>query len=159
MDEQDAHESPTSPLRNKVALVTGSARGIGRAIAIALAADGADVVVNDLTAGEESDETLRHIERRGRRGIAVAADVSRYPDVERLVDRAIAEFGRIDILVNNACRGPGDDRWSAFTPDPETTVADMPLEWWHQTLDNCLGSAFYCARAVVPHMIRAGRGG
>jgi NAD(P)-dependent dehydrogenase (short-subunit alcohol dehydrogenase family) len=95
----------------------------------------------------------------GRNGIVIPADVSSHGDVDRLFDEAMAAFGQIDLLVNNACRGVGDARWSLFDPDPGITVAEMPIEWWQKTIDACLSSAFYCSRAAVRYMAPAGRGG
>ena len=89
-------------LKGKVAIVTGSSRGIGRAIALAFAREGADAVVNYVRSEESAKEVASSIVKMGRRAIAVKADVSNLEDVKSLVKRALKEFGKIDILVNNA---------------------------------------------------------
>jgi len=89
-------------LTGKVALVTGAARGIGRAIALRLARDGAAVVVNDVDSTPHAQETVRIIEQGGGRASAVQADVSKVADVKRLFDACFQKFRRLDILVNNA---------------------------------------------------------
>src|SRR5262245_22633551 len=91
-------------LSGKNALVTGASRGIGKAIALALANAGGDVVVNYLSKGAEADTTVDAIRRLGRRAVALQADVSNSTDVQRLVQAAEREIGPIDILVNNAGR-------------------------------------------------------
>src|SRR5580704_17566094 len=89
-------------LEGQVALVTGAAKRIGRSIALRLAADGCDVVVNYATSKAEADAVVGEIRAMGRRSIAVQADVSRRADVQRLFATVEKEFGRLDILVNNA---------------------------------------------------------
>lgn len=93
---------PNGKLSGKVALVTGSARGIGRAIAFRLSKDGASVVVNYAGRVDAANEVVASIEAMGGQAIAVQADVSKIPDLHRLFDEAIARFGKLDILVNNA---------------------------------------------------------
>lgn len=92
----------TQQLEGKVAIVTGAARGIGRAIALRLAAEGVSVVVNYAGSAAAADEVVSEIGMAGGSAIAVQADVSKSDDVRRLFDEAIARFGRVDILVNNA---------------------------------------------------------
>jgi 3-oxoacyl-[acyl-carrier protein] reductase len=88
-------------LSGKTAIVTGARRGIGRAIALALAGEGANVVVSDISR-EDRQQVVDKIKRMGRKGLAVRCDVSSSHDVEDMVKRTVAEFGRVDILVNNA---------------------------------------------------------
>ena len=129
----------------KVALVTGAARGIGQAIALALAREGADVVVVDVDL-ERAQQIAQEIERRGRKAKAIAADVSDRKAVRRTVNEARSLFGRIDILVNNA----GIIRRGTFLEhDPEE---------WDRVLGVNLGGTFNCAREVVPLMIEQGAG-
>src|SRR5437763_1218799 len=90
-------------LTNKVAIVTGSARGIGKAIALRLAEAGADIVVNDIAgAAETLEATANEIRVLGRKALAVTANVSSSADVNRMVETAVTTFGKVDILVNNA---------------------------------------------------------
>jgi 3-oxoacyl-[acyl-carrier protein] reductase len=130
-------------LSNKVAIVTGSARGIGRAIALKLAEAGADIVVNDIPAAAEALETTANeIRALKRKTLAVTADVSSAPDVARLIDTAVNTMGRIDILVNNA----------GVTRD--NLIMRMTDEDWDTVLNIDLKSAFLCTRAVLRHMIK-----
>lgn len=92
----------TSSLTGKVALVTGASRGIGRAVALRLARDGAAVVVNYAGSADAAGQVVAEVESRGGRAVAVQADVSRVADVERLFDTTFEHFGRLDVLVNNA---------------------------------------------------------
>src|SRR5437588_13021761 len=92
----------TRPLQGQIALVTGANSGIGRGIALALGAAGADVVVNYRDGEDAAIEVVRQIGQSGSRALAVRADVSREPEVEELFGRAISHFGTVDILVNNA---------------------------------------------------------
>ena len=85
-------------MSTKVALVTGAARGIGRAIALRLAEDGLDVVVNDLTNTPELDDVVREIENKGRRSLAVPADVSLEEDVEKIIQQVVQELGSLDVV-------------------------------------------------------------
>ncbi len=131
-------------LAGRTAIVTGSARGIGKSIALKLAAEGADIVLNDIQAGAEAlEETAGEVRALGRRALPVVADVSVTADVNRLVDAAVQEFLRIDILVNNA----------GVTRDQ--LIMRMTDEEWDTVLDIDLKSAFLCTRAVLKHMLRA----
>ena len=130
-------------LTDKVAIVTGSARGIGREIALKLAEVGADVVVNDIEAAAEALESVvQEIKALDRQGLAVTADVSSSEDVTRLIETAIKEFGKIDILVNNA----------GVTRDQ--LLMKMTDEEWDTVLNIDLKSAFLCTRGVIRHMLR-----
>ncbi len=126
-------------LTGRVALITGSARGIGRAIALKLAERGADIVVSDI---EDAEPVADEIRAMGRQSIAVKANVSLAADVEKLVESAIARFGHIDILVNNA--GIARDQ----------LLLRMSEEEWDAVLNVNLKSAFLCSRAVVRHMLK-----
>jgi len=130
-------------LSGKVAIVTGSARGIGRAIAVKLAEVGADIVVNDITAASESLESAAtEIRALNRKVMSVTADVSSKDDVNRMVEAAANAFGHIDIMVNNA----------GVTRDQ--LLMRMTDEEWDTVLNIDLKSAFLCTRAVVRHMLR-----
>ncbi|MFQ5711545.1 MAG: SDR family NAD(P)-dependent oxidoreductase [Candidatus Geothermarchaeales archaeon] len=129
-------------LEGKVAIVTGSSRGIGRAVAIGFAKAGADVVVNcdkDVEAAERVAEEIRSL---GRRSIVVRADVSRKEDVDRMVEETLNEFGSIDILVNNA---------GIFTACP---IEDLEEEDWDRVMNVNLKGVFLCSQAVGRHMIK-----
>jgi 3-oxoacyl-[acyl-carrier protein] reductase len=130
-------------LTDRLAIVTGSARGIGRAIALKLAGLGANIVVNDIAdAVEAAEKTAEEIRALGRQALVVTADVSSPGDVNRLVETAADQFGRIDILVNNA----------GVTRDQ--LIMRMSDEEWDTVLNIDLKSAFLCARAVLRHMLR-----
>ncbi len=128
-------------LRGKVAIVTGSSRGLGRAIALGLAAEGCNVVL--CARGEEKlREAEAEVARAGANALAVVADITRPEDVDRLVGAAIERFGRIDILVNNA--------GGSFAGDSE--------EAWDGAYAANIAAAARCSRAVLPHMRRQGGG-
>jgi 3-oxoacyl-[acyl-carrier protein] reductase len=130
-------------LAGKVALVTGGARNIGRAIARALAAGGAAVMVNARTSRAEAEKTVGMI---GSKAALHIADVTRPDEVKALVDATVKRFGRLDFLVNNAA--------VRF----ETPFEKMKYEEWRQVLAIVLDGAFLCAQAALPHLIRAGGG-
>jgi 3-oxoacyl-[acyl-carrier protein] reductase len=127
-------------LANKVAIVTGSGRGIGKAIALKLAEAGATVVVNDVA--ETVNSVAEEIKAMNRQSLAVVADISSAPDVARLVDTTIATYGRVDILVNNA----------GITRDQ--LLLRMSDEDWDRVLNVNLKSVFLCTRAVLKHMVK-----
>jgi len=131
-------------ISNKVAIVTGSGRGIGRAIALRLAEAGANVVVNDV---EPVEAVVGEIKALGKQALPVLADVSSSSEVERLVEETIAAYGRIDILVNNA--GIARDQ----------LLLRMTEEEWDSVLAVGLKSVFLCTRAVLKYMVkqRSGR--
>jgi 3-oxoacyl-[acyl-carrier protein] reductase len=130
-------------LAGRVALVTGGARNIGRAIARSLAAGGASVMVNAKTSRAEAEKTVAMI---GANAAVHIADVTRPDEVQALVDATVTRFGRLDFLINNAAV-----RY-------ETPFSSMKFEEWRQVLAIVLDGAFLCARAALPHMIRAGGG-
>jgi 3-oxoacyl-[acyl-carrier protein] reductase len=129
-------------LSNKVAIVTGSGRGIGQAIALKLAEVGADVVVNDIGDPEALENVAAEIRKMNRQSLAVIADVSSPADVARLMETATSTYGRVDILVNNA----------GVTRDQ--LVMRMSDEDWDTVLDIDLKSAFLCTRAVLRDMLK-----
>jgi 3-oxoacyl-[acyl-carrier protein] reductase len=130
-------------LENKVAIVTGSSRGIGRAIAIAFAKEGCKVVVNYCHSKENAMEVSEEIERINPDGsIVIQADVSAEDEVERMVDKTIAAFGKLHILVNNV----GVFHRCAFL--------DMSLSEWEYIIHNDLTSVFLCTRIAIPHILK-----
>jgi 3-oxoacyl-[acyl-carrier protein] reductase len=130
----------TVKLRDRVAIVTGAAQGIGRAIALGLASEGAHVVVADLQE-EKARQTANQVRDMGRRSLALRVDVSDLNDLSALVKTALEEFGTIDILVNNAGIALG-------TPFLETTE-----EAWNRIMDVNLKSAFFCSQYVAQVMV------
>lgn len=133
--------STAGRLTGMVAIVTGASRGIGRAIALRFAEEGARVVVNFTANADLAAEVVREIESAGGEAEAVQADVSSSADVKRLVDETMARFGRIDVLVNNA--------GVMFTKP----MLDVTEDEWDRTIDVNLKGAYLCSKAVVPIMI------
>jgi NAD(P)-dependent dehydrogenase (short-subunit alcohol dehydrogenase family) len=132
-------------LKNRVAIITGGAKGIGRGIALKFASEGCAVVVNARHI-EAAREVAREIKALGRKSIAIKADVSRADEVNAMVARAVEEFGKIDILVNNA-GGTGLAKDSA--------IEDTSEKDWDRIVDINLKGQFLCCRAVVPYMKKA----
>ena len=143
-------------LRDRVAIVTGGGRGIGRSIALGYAAAGADVVISAARNPEEADRVVAVAQGLPGSVQAVQADVTAAADVGRLVERALAVRGTIDVLVNNAARGMRfvNER---FMTDPQPFWEADPAAWQLVIETNIVG-VFLMSRAVVPHMLAAGRG-
>lgn len=137
---------PGNSLTGHVALITGAAKRIGRSIALRLAVDGADIVVNYASSKPEADALVAEIKSTGRRAIAVKADVSHRLDVQKLFSATENEFGRLDILVNNA---------GTFFP---AKFEELTEEQWDHILNVNLKSQFLCAQSAAPIMKRQGRG-
>jgi len=131
-----------STLQGKVAIVTGSSRGIGRETAIALGKEGAKVVVNYASASDAADEVVKIIKDNGSEAIAVKADVSKEEEVNQLIKTTLDQFKQIDILVNNA----------GITRD--TLLLRMKLEDWQKVIDLNLTGVFLCTKAVLKPMIK-----
>jgi 3-oxoacyl-[acyl-carrier protein] reductase len=127
-------------LAGRIGLVTGGGRSIGRAISLALATEGCDVVVNYVSRQADADATVDVIRKQGRRAIAVQGDVSKGADVTRLVATAESELGPIDILVNNAGK---------MVPE---TIDQMSEESWNDIIGVNLTSVFLMTQAVLPGM-------
>ena len=127
-------------LKDKIALVTGSSRGIGRAVALAYAKEGAKVVVNYTSNEKAAKEVVEAIDKMDSQAIAVKADVAKKTEAERLVQAGIDQFGRIDILVNNAGFGR------------PAMMLKMEEDQWDQVIDIHLKGAFLCAQAAGRHM-------
>lgn len=138
--------SASPPLAGKVALVTGAGKNIGRRIALALAEDGADVVVNGRSDAALLDEVTAEITALGRRALPVIADISVEDDVKSLVARSVEHFGGIDIAVSNA----GLRR--------QTPLIEMDFAEWREIMSVALDGAFLLARHCVPEMIKRGGG-
>jgi 3-oxoacyl-[acyl-carrier protein] reductase len=136
-------------LRNRVAIVTGGSKGLGRAEAEALAAEGAAVVVATAKSVAEGEQVVRGVLDKGGRAIAVQTDVTRTEDVQRLVHTTMQTFGRLDILVNNA---------GTTGPHLNKPLVEMPEDLWDFMLTNHLKSAFLCIKYAAPHMVAQGWG-
>ena len=130
----------------KTTLVTGASRGIGRAIALAFAREGAGVVVNYLRSKDDAQMVVEEVEGMGRRGTAVQADVSREDDVERMVSGAVKEYGRVDILVNNA---------GVVLP---FQFKEPDFDNWQRMVDVNVKGILLCSRAVAEPMRSQGGG-
>jgi 3-oxoacyl-[acyl-carrier protein] reductase len=131
---------------NKVALVTGSSRGIGRAIAIELAKRCVSVVINDDKNIQEGLEVTNEIKKMGQDGIYIQADVSDLSQVDKMAEKTINEFGRIDILVNNA----------GITRD--SLLENMDIDDWNEVISVNLTGVFNCTKSVIKYMQKQGGG-
>ena len=130
-------------LRNRVALVTGGSRGIGRGIAVRLAQDGARVAIAYRSNKAAAQQTLLQIQSSGADCVAVETDITDASRAEQLVRTVVERFGRIDIIVNNV----GDFRWG--------TVGESSLEDWQSIFTSNLMTVLYMSRAALPHMRRS----
>jgi 3-oxoacyl-[acyl-carrier protein] reductase len=130
-------------LKDKIAIVTGGARGIGQACAVALAREGAHVCVTDLI---PTDETIDKVRSLGRQALGIKTDVSRKGDVVNMVAQVVEKFGRIDILVNNA-----GTCW-------RVPLEELTEEQWDRDVNTIMKGTFLCTQAVYPHMQRQGGG-
>ncbi|HEX7052365.1 MAG TPA: 3-oxoacyl-ACP reductase family protein [Burkholderiales bacterium] len=137
---------PGDELAGRVALVTGAARNIGRAIARSLAAGGAAVMVNARTSRAMAEETVAMIEQAGGSAALHVADVTDPGEVAALVEATVQRFGRIDVLVNNAA------------VRMETPFEQIRYEDWRRVIATVLDGAFLCTQACLPHLARSGAG-
>src|SRR4030042_2494390 len=133
-------------LSNRVAVITGGARGIGKGIALKFAEEGCSVVITDVLA-EEAKKTLGEVSKKGREGVFIQCNVSDSHQVQDMVDQVIRKFGRVDILVNNAGIGA-----------VPKSIMDVSEEEWDRLLSINLKGCFLCCKAVVPHMKNKGYG-
>jgi 3-oxoacyl-[acyl-carrier protein] reductase len=133
-------------LTGRTALVTGGSRGIGRAIALALAEEGADVAVNYVSSETAAREVVAQIEKTGRRGLVAQADVGDFPDTFRMAQTVLKEFGHLDILVNNA--GVSSDK----------TFVKMDHASWRKVLSINLDGVFNCTKVFVDQMLKQNYG-
>ena len=132
-------------LQGRVALVTGAAKRLGRAVALRLAEEGADVIVHYRSSSEDAEATVAEIVKLGRRSVAIAADLAQSTECKRLVDEGAKQFGRLDILVNSAAN---------FLP---ASIISTTEEVWDASLDTNLKAPFFCAQAAAP-LLRRTRG-
>lgn len=134
-------------LKDRVALITGSSRGIGRAAAILFAKEGANIVVNYHSSAAAAEDTVKKIEAIGRKAVAVQADVGNLKDLPKLVNAALNNFGKIDILYHNAAI-----HYRISSLDEVTEAV------WDQTQNMLLKGPFFLTKLVVPHMMKQGKG-
>jgi NAD(P)-dependent dehydrogenase (short-subunit alcohol dehydrogenase family) len=142
-DHGEASYRGCEKLAGRVAVITGGDSGIGRAVAIAFAREGADVLISYLNEREDADarETARQVEAAGRRCVLVPGDIADAAHCRAVIDRAVREFGRIDVLVNNA----------AFQRTYQS-LDEIPDEEWDYTFRTNIAAMFHLAKAAVPHM-------
>lgn len=131
--------------KDKVCLVTGSSRGIGKATALLFAKEGASVVINYVNHKQVAEDTLKEIEGMGRKAIAVKADVSNESEVKQMIDLAIQEFGKLDVLVNSAGIVYDIENWQ-----------DTTSEQWQRTLGVHVLGTFFCSKYASPHLEKTG---
>ena len=136
--------SHSTQLEGQIAIVTGAAQGIGKGIALVLAEAGAAIVIGDI---QDAAGTVEEIRDGGGRSVSMIMDTSKPGDAQSLVSLALQEYGRLDILVNNAAiDAPGGNAW------------DLPDQEWQRTIDVNLSGVFYCSKAALQPMLEAGRG-
>ena len=128
-------------LSGKAAIITGADSGIGKAVAIAFAREGADVLISYLNEDEDARDTARWVEEAGRKAVLVPGDIKTEEHCKSLVKRAMDEFGRIDVLVNNA----------AFQRT-YADIADITEEEWNETFRTNIYAPFFISKAAIPHM-------
>lgn len=138
----DEDNKTSSALRGRVALVTGAAKRLGRAVALRLAEEGADVVVHYRSSAADAQSAVAEIEKRGRRGFPITADMANVAEIKRLFDETAKHFGRLDILVNSAAN---------FLP---SSIVSTTEEVWDASLDTNLKAPFFCAQAAAPLLRR-----
>ena len=131
----------SSKLKDKKAVITGADSGIGRAVALAFAREGADVLVSYLDEHDDANETKRLVEEAGRKCVLVPGDVSTSDHCRKIVKRAVDEFGRIDVLVNNA------GHQMSFN-----AIEEISDEEWEKTLSTNISAMFYIVKSAVTHM-------
>ena len=142
-DHGEASYRGSNRLAGRATVITGGDSGIGRAVAIAFAREGADILISYLNEREDADarETARHVEAAGRRCVLVPGDIADAAHCRAVIDRAVREFGRVDVLVNNA----------AFQRTYQS-LEEVPDEEWDYTFRTNIAAMFHLAKAAVPHM-------
>jgi NAD(P)-dependent dehydrogenase (short-subunit alcohol dehydrogenase family) len=128
-------------LEGKATVITGADSGIGRAVAIAFAREGADVLISYLDEDDDAKETARLVEDAGRTAVLVPGDIAEPEHCRAIVSRAVEEFGRIDVLVNNAAFQMARD-----------SIEDIPDEEWDHTFQTNITAMFHLCKAAIPHM-------
>jgi len=138
---EDAQYQGSGKLSGKVALITGGDSGIGRAVAIAYAKEGADVAIAYLNEKEDAEETKRHVEQEGRRCLAIAGDIGDEQFCQQAVQQTVNQLGKLDILVNNAAE-----------QHPQESIEDITAEQLERTFRTNIFSMFYLTKAALPHL-------
>ncbi|GHD13139.1 SDR family oxidoreductase [Tianweitania populi] len=128
-------------LEGRAAIITGGDSGIGRAVAIAFAREGADVLISYLSEDKDAQDTAKLVEEAGRKAILVPGDISEESHCKAIIQRAVDEFGRLDILVNNAAHQATID-----------DIADLTTEEWDKTFRTNIYSQFFLSKAAIPHL-------
>lgn len=141
---EDSYEG-SGKLEGKAAIITGGDSGIGRAVALAFAREGADVLISYLNEEKDAQETRRAVEKSGKRAVLVAGDIGDEAHCKQIVDRAFDEFGKLDILVNNA----------AFQMTHES-IREIPSEEFDHTFKTNVYAMFYLCKAALPRMNEGG---
>lgn len=139
----DEGKKQSESLQGRVALVTGAGKRLGRAVALRLAEEGADVIVHYRSSAADAQSAVAEIQKFGRRGFAIAADLSSVAAIKRLFDETAKHFGRLDILVNSAAN---------FLP---SSIVSTTEEVWDASLDSNLKAPFFCAQAAAPLLRRS----
>jgi NAD(P)-dependent dehydrogenase (short-subunit alcohol dehydrogenase family) len=138
---EDARYKPAGKLKDKAAIITGGDSGIGRAVAIAFAKEGADVAIVYLNEHADAEETHRQVEEEGRKCLHVAGDLGDENFCKQFVEQATKQFGRLDILVNNCAE-----------QHPQQSIADITAEQLERTFRTNIFSFFYMVKAALPHL-------
>jgi len=136
---------PESSLKGRTALVTGAGKRLGRAVALRLAQEGADVAIHYRKSKDEAAEVVREIEKLGRSAVAIGAELASVEEIRRMVSEAGSELGRLDVLINSAAN---------FLP---SSIISTTEEIWDAALDTNLKAPFFCAQAAAP-MLRRSKG-
>jgi len=138
---EDSSYRGSGKLLNKVALITGGDSGIGRAVAIAFAKEGADVAIGYLNEHEDAKETKQHVEKLGQRCLTIAGDIGNEQFCQQAVEQVVAEMGQLDILVNNAAE-----------QHPQDSIEKISAEQLERTFRTNIFSMFYLTKAALPHL-------
>ncbi|MDQ1528001.1 MAG: hypothetical protein QOG18_2614 [Microbacteriaceae bacterium] len=140
-DHGEQSYTGSGKLAGKVALITGADSGIGKAVAIAYAREGADVVISYLSETEDAEDTAKWVHDAGRKALVIAGDLADPQHCRELVEKTVAEFGRLDVLVSNA----------AFQMTHET-IEEIPDDEWDHTMATNLSAYFHLVKAALPHL-------
>ena len=144
-DHGETSYGGSGKLSGRAAVITGADSGIGRAVAIAFAREGADVLISYLSEHEDAKETARWVEKAGRKALIVPGDIQDPQHCRALIAQAVSTFGRLDILVNNAAF----QRW-------RDTIEEIPDDEWERTFRTNVTAMFHLCKAAVPHMKKGG---